>query len=181
MKFNKNQKSFYVTVIIYIIVVLIKSLPSSNMNYFKGLPHLLLALIFTFTLSASASNKIEKHPKVATEDFSGSRISFITSTDIGPSQLTIIGPDNFSASLSSPSGLPEIELTNFGEPKDGLYNYQMFMTLNGQFNNISAKPLNNGRSEKNHKKVNKALKQRGHFYIANGYVVSFEPSHSNKQ
>ena len=178
MKFNKNQKSFYVTVIIYIIVILIKSLPSSNMNYFK---YILLTFIFTFPLSASASNKIEKHPKVATEDFSGSRISFTTTIDIGASQLTIIGPDNFSASLSSPSGLPEIELTNFGEPKDGLYNYQMFMTLNGQFNNISAKPLNNGRSEKNHKKVNKALKQRGHFYIANGYVVSFEPSHSNKQ
>ena len=126
------------------------------MDYSKGLSHLLLALIFTLPLNVSASTKTEKHPKGVTENFSNSRISFTTTIDIGPSQLTIIGPDNFSASLSSPSGLPEIELTNFGEPTDGLYNYQLFITLNGQFKNISAKPLNNGRSEKNHKKVNKS-------------------------
>ena len=136
---------------------------------------MLLAGVLVNSSFASAENNATK---IGHENFSGSNISFTEKDKVGPSSLTITGPNGFSASGLAESAIPSIELSEFGLLEDGLYIYQITAALSGQFMQTTNKYLNNGRGSKEIIRKNKVIRQSGSFYLQSGQIKHF-PNQTN--
>lgn len=147
-----------------------------------NIKHFLLVLVIGLLVNSSlamATSQTQKRNTentsilIANENFSGSYIGFTAQQNRSNYSLTIVGPNGFSVSDSADITIPSIELSAFGTITDGLYTYQLTAALSDQFTVSTNQPLNNGRGDKERQKLNKVIKQSGHFYIESGQIKNF--------
>ncbi len=134
------------------------------------LPVLFLSVISIIPLAASAFSSKD----IATETFQNTHLSFSQKVNLGSSTLTVSGPNDFFASKSLASGIPTIELSNFGEVSDGIYKYQIYSALEGKFKKSTGSTLNNGRGHTSQQQENESATQSGNFRIVNGSIMTVQ-------
>src|SRR5689334_22350143 len=79
----------------------------------------------------------------AQPSFSGTTVGFVALKSYARGTLTVAGPNGFTATVTTKSGLPALDLTQFGSVADGRYTYQLDAAT-AQLD-TSAAPQNNGR------------------------------------
>lgn len=119
------------------------------------------------SMAASATDKL-----LATEQLYGSQVSFSAKASTSNTTLSISGPGGFHASKLLKSGIPSINLYDYGELKDGLYKYEITSSVGKKVRVEDT--LNNGRGENNWHYANQGSTQSGNFRVMGGQIQQFK-------
>lgn len=107
---------------------------------------------------------------LATEQFSGTVVAFQPQRAYANMTLRVSGPNEYSASVSYPSGAPALDLARFGVVSDGIYNYHLTGTA-GEV--ILGSGRNDGRpAGKTSPYQLKDVSKGGSFRVTGGAIVS---------
>lgn len=107
---------------------------------------------------------------LATEQFSGTVMSFQLRQGYSNLTLRVAGPHEFSASVSQPNGAPAIDLSRFGAVYDGTYTYHLTGTT-GEV--VLAGGRENGRSANTATPYKlRSVSKSGNFAVRGGAIVA---------
>ncbi len=126
--------------------------------------HLIYAIPFAVTLGLAGAAGAE-----VTERFNAGSLSFSGGNGYTNAVLTISGPDDFTAEVTSDKGLPVFRVQTAGKLEDGFYQYSL----------VAASPetvkvntsVNNGRGDSSRETANVPFSTSGMFQIADGSIV----------
>ena len=107
---------------------------------------------------------------LATEQFSGSVVSFQPQGSYANLTLRVTGPNSYQASAAFPGGVASIDLSRFGAAVDGTYNYHLTGTA-GEVMLASGRDEGRPAKERSPYKL-KAVSKSGSFAIQGGAIVS---------
>jgi hypothetical protein len=123
--------------------------------------------------TAVCAKEAEK-PKMPTASFSGSSLSFSTKSVARNTSVSISGPSGFTLRKFSKTGMPQIDLNQRGNLKDGLYLYEI-TTATGELELVKDN-INNGRGDNDSHWVRKGITKSGHFRVVNGVIKQYKNS-----
>ena len=107
---------------------------------------------------------------LATEQFSGTIVAFQPQRAYANMTLRVSGPNEYSASVSYPSGAPALDLARFGNVYDGVYNYYLTGTTG---ETILGSGRNDGRASGATSPYQlKDASKGGSFRVSGGAIVS---------
>jgi hypothetical protein len=109
----------------------------------------------------------------ATQRLSDTQLGFDLSGSYNNYTLTVAGPNGFTASASSKTGTPTIDLRRFGAYDDGTYNYQLTASTDEKVPVRTA--LDNGR-DKEPDSTLKGVSLSGVFHVKDRAIVKFDPA-----
>ena len=123
-------------------------------------------------LAASFTSACFADDIVAAEQAAGSRLGVLLKPAFANATLSVSGPNDFHASISSKGGAVAIDLSQFGALDDGTYNYQVTAS-SGEKATVRTR-LDNGRD---HEVVPmKSVAMSGTFNIKGGKIVKPDPT-----
>ena len=120
-------------------------------------------------LAAGVSSACPAQDLKATERLAGTQIGFDPGASYSNYTLSVSGPNGFSASVSSSTGTPTIDLRRFGAFDDGTYSYQLTAASDEKI--AMRTPLDNGRSGRAADSKLKAVALSGQFLVKGGTIV----------
>ena len=105
----------------------------------------------------------------AKPNFYGTTIGFATSAAYSGGTLTVVGPNEFAASANSATGLPSLNLAQFGKVPDGQYTYQLFAATAALVATVTRQ--NDGRANPNIQ-PHEGAAMSGVFQVKGGSIVA---------
>jgi hypothetical protein len=132
-------------------------------------------LLIAINIPADAKNigtNTAKKQSIVSEQLHGTTVSFAASQQISQSSITVSGPAGFGARKLSTSGLTSLDLSNYGQLADGLYNYEI--TINAGELMLFKDTINNGRGENDKHYGPKGITHSGHFRVEGGSIKTYK-------
>ncbi len=139
---------------------------------------LLRAGCFAVCLPIASLAVVANPQSIATEQFSGTSLSFTPTGNYHNVTLTVAGPHGFKVREFFRGGVTSVNLTDYGNVDDGAYKYAMSAATSEMIALDSS--LNNGRGSQSRTHINKSLKQSGHFRVKGGQIVNVNKSETSE-
>jgi hypothetical protein len=102
-----------------------------------------------------------------------SELSFILKNTGKKSSLTVTGPRDFVAQKFNKRGNPHINLADYGELDDGMYQYELVVET-GKTIKLRPNRLDNGRGAAERDTIQETTVQSGFFHVKNGSIKTYD-------
>lgn len=129
--------------------------------------------------AGGATGAVAADAMIAAEQIAGSKLGILLGSGLSNATLSVSGPNDFHADVTSKTGALAIDLAPHGQLDDGTYVYQV--TASSGQPAVSRSSLDNGRDKSVETQPTQSVAMSGTFQVKDGKIIKPEPGKPDRR